>query len=212
MKALDEHGLTENTIVIFSTDNGPTELQENKKIIEQGSDLIHQFKGMKRSLWEGGHRVPYVVRWPNVTPASSTCNQTICLNDFMATMADLIDYKLKEDMAVDSYSILDLYKGKKKKIGRSIIHHDFNGGFSIRKGDWKLSYFREKGTDTFTKQLYNIKKDIKESKNVIESHPDIVSDLDKTFEKIVINGRTTKGTQQKNVEHPDWKLPFQLVN
>ena len=216
LKELDAQGIAENTIVVFSTDNGPTELKENKDLITKGTDLIHQYKGMKRSLWEGGHRVPYIVRWPAKTPAASTCDEPICLNDFMATMAELTDFSLKDDMAVDSYSILDLYKGQKKKLARSIIHHDFNGGFSIRQGDWKLNYFREidleKGKDSFKKELYNLKKDIKETNNVIGEHTPLVTELDNAFEKIVRNGRSTQGTKQKNTEHPEWKVPITTIN
>lgn len=207
LDALDEQGIADNTLVIFSTDNGSTgkELAQLKKL---GTDLTHQFRGQKRSIYEGGHRVPYIVRWPGKTPPGSTCNATICLNDFMATAAALTGAELTDNMAVDSHNILPLFQGKTRAEDPPLIHHDFDGGYAIRDGDWKLIFKLNRKTKTFTRELYNLKVDVKETDNVIGAHPETAARLEKLFEQLVRQGRSTPGSKQANFEHPDWLLPF----
>ncbi len=207
LQSLDEQGIADNTLVIFSTDNGSTgkELNELKKM---GCDLVHQFRGQKRSLYEGGHRVPYIVRWPKQTPKGSSCDATICLNDFMATAAEIAGVQLDENAGPDSHNILPLYQGKNRAEDPAVIHHDFDGGYAIRRGDWKLIFLYNRKTKTFTRELYNVKEDIKETRDLVSQHPEVVTELSRLFEAQVKNGRSTPGPQQKNLEDPDWMLPF----
>ncbi|VGO18330.1 sulfatase family protein [Pontiella sulfatireligans] len=205
--ALDEQGIADNTLVIFTTDNGSTgkELNELRKM---GCDLTHQFRGQKRSLYEGGHRVPYIVRWPKQTPKGSSCDETICLNDFMATAAEVAGVKLNENAGPDSNNILPLYQGKTRAEDPAVIHHDFDGGYAIRRGDWKLIFLYNRKANTFKRELYNLKADVKETANIIEQHSEVASELAELFETQVKQGRSTPGPQQSNIEDPDWMLPF----
>lgn len=209
LDALDHSGQADNTLVIFSTDNGTTEPRFQKQLIAKGCNLIHQFRGMKRSVYEGGHRVPYIVRWPGVTPAGSSCEEPVSLNDFMATVADLTDYVLPVNAAEDSFSILPLYQGKPAGEHPALIHHGFWGSFAIRTGDWKMVFEFDDKAKIFTRELYNMKSDVKEAQNVIAQHPEVVTELNQLFEEKVKSGRMTPGPQQKNMEDPDWQLPFQ---
>jgi arylsulfatase A-like enzyme len=206
LDALDENEIADDTLVIFATDNGTSYSEASAK--ELKSMLDHQFRGVKRSLYEGGHRVPYIVRWPGVTPAGSTCADTICLNDFMATAAAIAGVELEDDMGPDSHNILELYKGGTRDEHPPIIHHDFDGGYAIRDGDWKLIFHYNRKTQTFTRALYNLRDDIQETNDVIDQHPEIVANLEQIFESQVRAGRSTPGPRQANFEHPDWMLPF----
>ncbi|WP_372808845.1 arylsulfatase [Pontiella sp.] len=207
LQSLDELGIADNTLVIFSTDNGSTgkELNELKK---KGCDLLHQFRGQKRSIYEGGHRVPYIVRWPGRTPKGSSCDATICLNDFMATAAAIAGVGLAENAGPDSNNILPLYLGQARAEEPAVIHHDFDGSYAIREGDWKLVFALNRKTKTFTRELYNLKADVKETTNVLDKHPEIVARLAQQFETQVRQGRSTPGPRQANLEDPDWMLPF----
>jgi arylsulfatase A-like enzyme len=207
LDALDAAGIAENTLVIFSTDNGSTgpELNQLKKL---GTDLTHQFRGQKRSIYEGGHRVPYIVRWPAKTPAGSHCDALICLNDFIATAADIAGVTLAENAGPDSHSILPLYFGQNRTEAFPLIHHDFDGSYAIRDGDWKLVFALNRKEKTFTRELYNLKEDVKETQDVLGEHPEIATRLAKRFEELVKAGRSTEGPSMSNVESPDWMLPF----
>ncbi|CAA6691677.1 MULTISPECIES: arylsulfatase [unclassified Lentimonas] len=207
LEALDAQGIAENTLVIFSTDNGSTgkELGELKKM---GCDLTHQFRGQKRSIYEGGHRVPYIVRWPKVTPAGSSNDTPICLNDFLATSAAIAGVKLDENTGPDSHNILPLYEGKERAENPAVIHHDFDGGYAIRRGDWKLVFQLDRKNKTFTRELYNMSDDVKETTDVLASSPEVAAQLEALFKNQVRAGRSTPGPQQANVEDPDWLLPF----
>ncbi|MDF7823539.1 arylsulfatase [Pontiellaceae bacterium B12227] len=206
LEALDKAGIADDTLVIFSTDNGTSYADKQARALR--NQLDHQFKGAKRSIYEGGHRVPYIVRWPGVTPKGSTCDATICLNDFMATAAALTGAELKDHMAVDSNNILPLYQGKTRPEDPAVIHHDFDGGFAIRRGDWKLVFTLNRKTKTFTQELYNLTDDIKETKDLITQHPEVARELAELFKTQVKRGRSTPGPQQTNLEDPDWMLPF----
>jgi arylsulfatase A-like enzyme len=208
LRTLDAQGIADNTLVIFSTDNGSTgkELGELKKM---GCDLTHQFRGQKRSIYEGGHRVPYIVRWPQVTPAGSSNDATICLNDFLATAAAIAGAEVDENTGPDSHNILPLYEGKTRAENPAVIHHDFDGGYAIRRGDWKLVFQLDRKNKTFTRELYNIKEDRMETTDVLASSPEIAAQLEALFESQVSQGRSTPGPQQANLDDPDWLLPFE---
>jgi arylsulfatase A-like enzyme len=208
LDALDRSGQADNTLVIFSTDNGPTEPKFLNDLKSKGCDLTHQFRGLKRAVYEGGHRVPYIVRWPGVTPAGSSCEEPISLNDFMATMADLTDYDLPVNAAEDSFSILPLYQGKSAGEHPALIHHGFWGSFAIRQGDWKMVFEYDVKTKEFTRELYNMKDDVKETQDVMGQHPEVAKKMSELFEASIKNGRMTPGPTQKNMEDPGWALPF----
>ena len=170
MEVLDREGLADKTLLIFTTDNGTSPEADFRNLEKHGVDLHNHFSGHKMSIQEGGHRVPFVVRWPGKVKAGAQCEETVCLTDLMATFADILSCGLPENAGEDSFSILPLFlgKGKDSPIRPPVVHHDTDGNFAIRKGGWK---FYERG------QLYNLREDVKERKNVARNHPGIVKEL-----------------------------------
>lgn len=142
--ALERNGLSDDTLVIFTSDNGP----ESRTFDEEGAYLRYQyhrhrsmgeFRGVKRDLWEGGHRVPFIAKWPREVKAGATCDQLISLSDLMATCADLTGATLANGKAEDSVSILPLLRGEPDATPREYaVHHSCNGRFALRRGEWVL--------------------------------------------------------------------------
>lgn len=220
MKALKDAGVDDNTILVFSTDNGCSPQAKFDELQEKGHYPSYIYRGHKADLFDGGHRIPCVVRWPaQVKP--HTVNQTICLTDFFATFAAVADYQLKASEGEDSYNILPLLLNEKEGdvIREATVHHSINGDFTIRKGEWKLLLspgsggwsFPRPGTDDEViktlplVQLYNMKDDPAETENVYAAHPEIVKELKDLMIKYVKDGRSTPDAPQKNDGPEVWK-------
>ena len=220
MKALKDAGVDDNTILVFSTDNGCSPQAKFDELQEKGHYPSYIYRGHKADLFDGGHRIPCVVRWPaQVKP--HTVSQTVCLTDFFATFAAVADYQLKDSEGEDSYNILPLLLNEKESnvIREATVHHSINGDFTIRKGEWKLLLspgsggwsFPRPGTDDDViktlplVQLYNMKDDPAETKNVYAEHPEIVKELKELMIKYVKEGRSTPGVPQKNDGPEVWK-------
>ncbi len=136
LEALDRNGLNENTIVVLTSDNGAEPAQGM-----DGHECNGPWRGTKRTSHEAGHRVPLIVRWPNVVEPESTRVETVCLTDFFSTFANLLDRKYPANAGEDSYDLMSLLKNPKPPAEWSrpaTIHHSMAGQFSIRLGDWKL--------------------------------------------------------------------------
>ncbi|MGB0369964.1 MAG: sulfatase family protein [Opitutales bacterium] len=212
LDALDRNHFTENTLVIFSTDNGTAPKPESLRKL--GYDPLPGLKGNKMTIYEGGHRVPFVARWPGVITPGSICNDTIVQVSLMATVADMLEVSLPDDAGVDSFSILPLLQGKEAKAAPThplAIHHSFKGKFAIRKGNWKfIADSEEKKGKKHTPapaQLYNLAKDRGETNNLYETHPEKAQELLSLLEKSVADGRTRPGPPMQNdVEVDIWKL------
>lgn len=205
LEAIDRLKLSDNTVVIFTTDNGCSPEANFKELLAKGHDPSYSLRGMKSDAWDGGHRVPYVVRWPKVIKPGRVSDELICHNHLMATCAELLGAKLPDDAGVDSFSILSVLRDEKitEPTHPFVIHHSISGQFAIRKGDWKFIASKgsggwSKGDDGQPSQLYHMGNDRKESKNLVAEKPEIVTDLTKLLETAVENGRTTKGPNQKN--------------
>jgi len=186
MKALEEAGIADNTLLIFSTDNGTSPQANFGELESYGVDLQHHFKGHKFDIHEGGHRVPFVARWPERIQAGSTCSETICMNDFMATVADILEAPLPDHAAEDSTSILKLLTGEATELPGhpSVVNHSVGGQFAIRKGRWKLVPKPEV-------QLFDLDADPKESRNLAASHPEIVKEMADRLVEYRNSGRST---------------------
>lgn len=199
IKAVDNSGEAENTLVIFSTDNGTAPAANFKELEKLGIDLHTNFKGHKSRIDEGGHRVPLIMRWPEAIKAGTKNDQTVCLNDFLASFAEMTGRQLAEHEGVDSSSIWPLIaKGKKKLEDHPhLVSHSYWGQYSIRDGDWKL-ILPVSGNGKFV--LYDLKNDLKESKNVAQAHPERVKNMTAQLRTYVENGRSTGGEKQKNFE------------
>ena len=199
LKALEASGEADNTLVIFSTDNGTAPAANFKELESKGVDLHNHFKGHKSRIDEGGHRVPLIMRWPAVIKQGTKNDQTVCLNDFLATFAEMTGRQLAAHEGVDSHSIWPLIaKAKKHSPDHPhVVSHSYWGQYSIRDGDWKLIFpLKKKGPFT----LYDLKNDIKETNNVAENHPERVKEMTALLKAYVENGRSTLGPVQKNFE------------
>ena len=220
MKALKDAGVDDNTILVFSTDMGCSPQAKFDELQEKGHYPSYIYRGHKADLFDGGHRIPCVVRWPaKIKP--HTVNQTVCLTDFFATFATIADYQLKDSEGEDSYNILPLLLNEKEGdvIREATVHHSINGDFTIRKGEWKLLLSPSSGGWSFPKpgtddevietlpliQLYNMKTDPAEKNNVYAEHPEVVKELKDLMIKYVKEGRSTPGTPQKNDGPEVWK-------
>ncbi|MBI5775667.1 MAG: arylsulfatase [Verrucomicrobia bacterium] len=219
MRALDRHGLVENTLFIVTSDNGCSPSAKFDELAAKGHNPSHVFRGNKADIYDGGHHIPFIARWPAKVKAGAKSDQITCLTDFMATAADIIGTKLPPNAAEDSVSILPALLGTADKpLREAIVHHSINGSFSIRQGNWKLELCPGSGGWSAPKpgvndtsklplfQLYDLATDIGEQNNVQAEHPEIVTRLTKLLEKYVADGRSTPGKPQKNTVDPDiWK-------
>lgn len=220
MKALKEAGVEENTIIVFSTDNGCSPQAKFDELQAKGHYPSYIYRGHKADLFDGGHRIPCVVRWPaRVKP--HVVDQTVCLTDFFATFAAVADYQLRDSEGEDSYNILPLLLNEKEGevIREATVHHSINGDFTIRKGEWKLLLSPGSGGWSFPKpgtddeviktlpsvQLYNMQSDPAEKNNVYAEHSEVVKELKDLMIKYVKEGRSTPGTPQKNDGPEVWK-------
>jgi arylsulfatase A-like enzyme len=208
VKALERNKLTGNTLIIVTSDNGSPGRTKIKRdpysIIEvYGHYPNGNLRGIKADSWDGGHREPFIARWPGRIPAGTTNDEVICLTDFMATCAAIVGAKLPDNAGEDSFNLLPalLDKKLKKPIRDSIVHHSLSGMFSIRQGKWKL--ILGLGSGGFTKpqniepkpgepkgQLYNLEDDLAESNNLWSKHPEIVERLTKLLDRYKEQGYT----------------------
>jgi arylsulfatase A len=216
MNALDEQGIAENTVLIFTSDNGCSPEADFEQLKTKGHDPSYVFRGHKADIFEGGHHVPYVVRWPAKVKPGKT-EQLICTTDFFATVADIIGKDFPDNVAEDSYSFLPaLNIDSDSEIRKSIVHHSVNGSFAYRKGDWKVIFCPGSGGwsdprpnsasigDLPSVQLYNLKNDIAEDSNLQGENKDIVEQYRDELTKIVNDGRSTKGVPQENDGPESW--------
>jgi arylsulfatase A-like enzyme len=219
LKALDEHGLSENTLVIVTSDNGCSPQADFPGLIAKGHNPSHVLRGHKADIYEGGHRIPFMARWPAKIQAGSVSDQTICLTDFMRTAAEIVKVKLPDGAAEDSVSILPALLGRDRApLREATVHHSINGSFSIRQGKWKLELCPGSGgwssprpgqqdtSELPLVQLYDLEADIAETRNVQGEHPEVVARLTKLMEKYASDGRSTPGLAQSNTGAVDiWK-------
>ncbi len=182
LDTLEKQKLADNTIIMVSSDNGAA------------GRSYAPLRGQKTSIYEGGHREPFLARWPGKIKAGSTCDDTICLNDLMATCADIVGAKLPDNAAEDSVSILpDLLGTAKGPVREATIHQAPNRDIALRKGPWKLIFLKGGGCE-----LYNLQNDLSETKNVAEANPEVVATLTTLMKKYIADGRSTVGAPQKN--------------
>ncbi len=212
VKAVDAAGLTENTLIVFTSDNGCSPEADFTVLGEKGHNPSGMYRGHKADIYEAGHRVPYIMKWPGHIAPNSVSHQTICQTDFMATCADIIGVPLASNEGVDSFSLLPLFnKNSATTYQReATVHHSINGSFAIRKGDYKLIFcpgsggwsYPKPGKDDMTGlpkfQLYNLKADPAEKNNIYDAHPEIVTELTALMASYIENGRSTPGSKQKN--------------
>ena len=223
LAALAEHGLAQNTLVIFTSDNGFAPAADVPAHARFNHDPSAGYRGYKSDLFEGGHRIPFVVRWPAVIrPGTSTAAPVEQL-DLFATCAELVGVKLPATTAEDSMSMLSLLRGESNPLRTALISHSAEGRFAIQQGKWKLLLWPGSGgwssptpkpsvwlktfaTDLATLppfQLYDLTADPAETQNLADAHPEIVQRLGRQLRTAIEHGRSTPGKAQPT-DLRDW--------
>ena len=194
LELLDRLELADNTLVIVTSDNGP-ENTWPERLERYGHRSNGIFREGKRSIYEGGHRVPFFVRWPNKVAPGTIHDGPICQTDLLATLAEMLGQPLPDNAGEDSISFYSaLLDPATSTLRGPIIHHSAQGGFAIRDGRWKL--IMEHGKQS--QELYDLASDPSETKNVRDDHPDVVAQLTDRITQIVRRGRTSEGSDQMN--------------
>ena len=205
LQALNKTKQTENTIVIFTCDNGTSPKANFEQLEKAGIRMRENWRGWKADAYEGGHRVPFIVRWPGKVERNSRSSQTITVADIMATCGEILDHELRADAGEDSMSLLPVLRGKQAgtPLHEAVIHHSLSGHFAIRMGDWKLLLCRGSGgwsppreaeaakNNLPEVQLYNLRDDPKETSNLQAEHPELVQQLKAKLKDIIDQGRST---------------------
>jgi len=229
LNALKKAGIAEETLVILTSDNGPEVSGEVNpgaydRLKRFGHASMGTLRGAKRDAWEGGHRVPFIARWPGKIQAASTSDETICHVDLMATLAVLLDVKLPTDAGVDSVNILPALLGQRREapLREATVHHSGQGKFAIRRGDWVLIlastgddngkqgepdwFQKDRGYAPHTEagELFNLKADPTQKHNLYATETKQVIELMTLMERYVTEGRSTPGPKQKNDVEIRW--------
>lgn len=199
--ALEKAGMTQDTLVVFTSDNGPYWLPAD--VARLGHDSTGGLRGMKGDAWEAGHRMPFIVRWPGRVKPGTVTHQTICFTDLLATIADISGTKLPANAGPDSFSFLPVLEGSQPADqpirGPIVMQAGSSSAMMIRSGDWKL--INQLGSGGFSKpstikaqpgdpagQLYNLSNDLSEIDNLYLKHPEIVDRLEAEMQRVVNAG------------------------
>ncbi|NQT13454.1 MAG: arylsulfatase [Planctomycetes bacterium] len=216
MKTLQRLGVAQNTLVMFSSDNGPEVTTTFHMRNDHRHDGARPWRGMKRDQWEGGHRVPLVARWPGRIEPSSTTDETVCLTDVMATCAAIVGFHLPNDAAEDSYNLLPVLTGEErdKPVRRYTLHQTIKLELAIRRGPWKYLDHRGSGGNNYAGkhlkpyalpekapdargQLYNLDTDPGETTNLCFERPEIVKELKSQLEEYKESGRSAPERKER---------------
>lgn len=191
LDALKAAGVADNTFVLFTSDNGCASYIGVKDMEKQGHYPSGPLRDYKTSVYEGGHRVPFVVRWPGVVKPGSVCDQLVLQADPLATLAEILGTKLPETAGEDSFSFMPLLRGEDRAIRTHAVNTACGGTPSYREGPWKYIAQAEP-------ELYNLEEDLAERMNIAPLHPERVKAMQAAFEKLIRAGRSTPGAPQKN--------------
>lgn len=199
-KALEESGQDKNTIVVFTSDNGSMWGQEDIHAFNHRANGI--YSGAKSDIWEGGHRIPYIVTWPQKIQAGSRSSQLVCSTDLLATCAEMLQTPLSPDAGEDSYSFWSVLRGKPSEqshLRESLISHSVEGYFAFRQGPWVLLDCKGSGgwalpeqeaSDRPSMQLYNLEQDASQQNNLVEHYPELVKAMKSRLEQQKMQGRS----------------------
>lgn len=200
LETLDKHKLADNTLIIFTADNGGVARPQNPNAgaaMKAGLAINGILRGGKHDIWEGGFREPFIVRWPGKVLAGTTCDDIVSMTDIAATMASVLKTKIPSGNAEDSFDVSNSFFGKGKPTRNFIVLQDASSIYAIRQGPWKLIERENppkfklrgaKGEKRMAKaskespakdELFNLVEDPSEIKNVAAEHPDVVKELRK---------------------------------
>ena len=210
LAALDEAGVAKDTVVILTSDNGCSPEAKFDELRAKGHDPSAGFQGHKADIFEGGHRVPFIVSWPGKVKPGTSSADIVCLTDFMATAAEIVGAKIPANAAEDSISFLPALLGKDGPKRTALVSHSINGSFAIRVGNMKLALCAGSGGWSAPKpgtpaenglpqdQLYDLAADRAESENLAGKKTEDVKRLAAMLDKFIADGRSTPGAPQKN--------------
>ena len=206
LDTLDSLQVADNTIVIVTSDNGPETLTTIRMREDHQHDGARPWRGMKRDQWEGGHRVPFLLRWPGKTPEGSVCDQPFCQTDVMRTLAAAVGASVPDSAGEDSFNFLPVWKGRSgQPIRPFIVHQTIRLDMAIRKGPWKLLAHQGSGGNNYTRgeltryalteeapnapgQLYHLKEDPGETHNLYLKQPSVVRELEDLLSRVKESG------------------------
>lgn len=202
LAALDEKAMARETLVVFASDNGPVWYEADVERL--GHDSAGGWRGMKGDAWEAGHRMPFIVRWPERVQAGSVSDQTLCFTDLLATLAAIHGVELPKDAGEDSFNLLPVFLGEQPKdqaVRGPVVIPSANGFMTLRSGPWKL--IDGLGSGGFSKpskiepdskgpagQLYHLLDDPREATNLWQQHPEIVQQLQAELSRIRNSSRS----------------------
>ncbi|VXD14464.1 sulfatase-like hydrolase/transferase [Marinoscillum sp. 108] len=215
--ALKEQGVFDNTILVFLSDNGCSNQADFEQLASKDHFPSYIYRGFKSDLYEGGHRVPFVVTWPDKLKPAKT-DALVSTTDFLATFADLFSTSFPDNAGEDSYSFVSALGLTSEAPRReSIVMHSYDGSFAYRSGNYKALFTSGSGGWSFPRsgsddvvgmpevQLYDLKADPSEKTNIQSENPQLVNQLSKELTEIVRNGRSIPGLPQKNDGPENWK-------
>lgn len=221
VKAVREAGISENTLIIFTADNGHSDYTGWDDLVKAGHMPSGPFRGHKKDIWEGGHRVPFIVKWEGVVEEGDVSDQLICLTDLYATFCELTTGKPPPaDEAEDSFSFLNILYNKSEVTERNhLVSHSVRGEFAYRKKNWKIVFRVPDANAGFWEdleiargnpakiELYNLKYDIGEVHDSLAWYPDLSLELQDEFRRIINRGTSRNGRRQDN----DVKVSFDTL-
>ncbi len=191
LDALDDAGVTDNTLVVFSSDNGFAPYVGAKHLESQGHFPSGPFRGYKADAYEGGHRVPFLARWPGVVPAGTVARQLVHHADLLPTLAEIWGVPLPENAAEDGFSLLPILRGGQTPVREWSVSCAANGTPSVRHGTWKLLL-------SPTMELYNLAKDPSETRNLAPEESKRVTEMRTHFvEQLIANGRSNPAPRKR---------------
>ncbi len=192
MDALDKAGVADRTLVLLTSDNGAAYRIGLVAAVEKLGHLSSgPLRGHKGSVWEGGHRVPFIVRWPGVVKPGSVCGQLVHQADIMATLAEIFGERLPDDAGEDSFSLLPLLRGEDKPVRPHAVSCAGHGEPGVRSGAWKFIPSEQP-------QLYNLADDIGETTNLAAEQPGRVAEMRALLKKLIADGRSSHGAPRAN--------------
>ena len=231
LDALEKSGEADNTLIIFTSDNGCAPYVGNTSL-EQANDTTYKIwpwfgerhkylpinelekkghhpsgplRGYKSDVWEGGHRVPFIIRWPGKVKPGNSSSQLVHQADIMATIADILEVSIPENAGEDSFSLLPLLLGKDQPVRENAVSTSHLGLPCLRQGSWKYIPAGgagvggwSSGGDDRPEQLYNLANDLGETSNLAGEEPEYITKMKNLLEKIITDGRSTPGPKQLN--------------